>query len=89
LFAIRWARPLANHDTQLVGLLLQLAHPLHLLGQIATDFRDLAFNGIHQFGESWPPLSPPLDTYGLRHGIPSALFKIEHTHRGSRTSIEI
>jgi len=50
---------------------MQLAHPLHLLGQVATDFHDLAFNGIGQFGGSWPPLSPLRGTYGLGHGIPS------------------
>src|SRR5205814_3789374 len=62
---LRWAGPLANHDTQLVGLLLQLAHSLHLHGKVATDFRDLAFNGIEQFGGSAPPLSPPRATYDL------------------------
>jgi hypothetical protein len=63
--------PLANYDTQLVGLLLQLTHPLHLHGQVTTDLHDVAFNGIRQFGGSAPPLSPPRGTYdlGLRHGI--------------------
>jgi hypothetical protein len=40
------ARPLANHRMQLVRLLLQLPHPLRLHGEVATDFRDLAFNSI-------------------------------------------
>jgi hypothetical protein len=40
------ADPLTDHRSQLVRLLLQLAHPLRLHGQIATDFRDLAFVGI-------------------------------------------
>ena len=65
------AGPLANHDTQLVGLLLQLAHPLHLHGQVTTDFHDLAFNGIRQFGGSAPPLSPPRGTYDLDFGMGS------------------
>ena len=63
--------PTRHHDTQLVGLLLQLAHPLHLPARSA-NLRNLAFNGIRQFGGSAPPLSPPRGTYdlGLRHGIP-------------------
>jgi hypothetical protein len=35
-----------NHGTQLVCLVLQLAHPLGLHSQIATEFRDLAFDHI-------------------------------------------
>ena len=58
--------PLPNLDTQRVGLLLQLAHPLDLHGQVATDFRDLAFNGIRQYGGSAPPLSRPRGTYDFR-----------------------
>lgn len=44
----RRAGPFANHDLQLVSLLLQLAHPLDLHRQVATKFRDLAFDGIWQ-----------------------------------------
>src|SRR5687767_7137947 len=43
---LRLDGPLANHDTQLVGLILQSAHPLHLHRHVTTDFRDLAFNGV-------------------------------------------
>src|SRR5687768_360411 len=69
---LRLAGPLANHDTQLVGLILQLAHPLHLHRHVTTDFRDLAFNGVRHFGGPAPALSPPRGTYdlGLRHGFP-------------------
>jgi len=53
---------------------LQLAHPLHLHGQVATDLHDLALNGIRQYGGSAPPLSLPRGTndLGLRHSIPQA-----------------
>jgi hypothetical protein len=40
------AGPLANHPAQLIGLLLQLPHPLSLNGEIPTKFRDLAFDDI-------------------------------------------
>jgi hypothetical protein len=43
---VRVAGPLANGPAQLVGLLLQLPHPFHLHGEIATEFRDLAFHNI-------------------------------------------
>jgi hypothetical protein len=43
---------------QFVGLLLQLPRPLRLDGEIATEFRDLAFDSIRQFGRSRPPVSP-------------------------------
>jgi hypothetical protein len=43
---------LANRRPQLVRLVLQLPHPLRLDGEIATDFRDLAFDNIRQFGRS-------------------------------------
>ena len=62
---LRFADPLANHDAQFVGLLLQLAHPLHLHGHVTTDFRDLTFDGVRQFGGSAPPLRPPRGTYHL------------------------
>jgi len=42
-------RPLAKRCPQLVRLLLQLPHPLHLHRQVATDLLDLAFEGIWQF----------------------------------------
>lgn len=63
---------MTNHHTQLICLLLQLPHPLRLDGQVATDFRDVAFNSIRQLGESEPPGFSPhgnLDS-GLRHRIP-------------------
>jgi hypothetical protein len=37
--------PLADYGSQLVRLLLQLAYPLRLDGQVATHFGDLAFDG--------------------------------------------
>ena len=46
------ACPLAKRCPQLVRLLLQLPHPLHLLRQVATDLLDLAFEGIWQFRPS-------------------------------------
>jgi hypothetical protein len=66
------AGPFAKHDTQLVGLLLQLAHPFRLHGQIATDFGHLAFDGIGQLSGSEPPVSPPRarSDPGLPHGFP-------------------
>ncbi len=80
-FTINWlavsrlglAGPLANHSTQLVGLIMQLPHPLRLHCEIATDFRDLAFDCIRQFGGSAPRPSPQRAAYdfGLRHSIPS------------------
>jgi hypothetical protein len=51
------AGPLANRRTQLIGLLLQLPHPLPLNGEIATEFRDLAFDDIRQIGGSRPSVS--------------------------------
>jgi len=36
----------ADHRSQLVSLLLQLAHPLRLHRQIATDLRHPAFDAI-------------------------------------------
>jgi hypothetical protein len=50
---------LANHQTQLIGLLLQLPHPLRLDRQVATHFRDVAFNSIQQLGRSGPPEFSP------------------------------
>ena len=38
------AGPLTNQRLQLVGLLLQLTHPLRLQGQVPAQFRDLAFD---------------------------------------------
>jgi hypothetical protein len=46
--------PLANDPPQLIGLLLQLPHPFCLHGEIAAQFRDLAFDDIRQFGEPRP-----------------------------------
>ena len=54
----RPAGPLADHPAQLIGLLLQLPHPLPLNGEIPTEFRDLAFDNIRQFGGSKPDVSP-------------------------------
>jgi hypothetical protein len=51
------AGPLANGSTQLVGLLLELPHPLRFHGKIATDFHDLAFDAIRHFGGWRPPVS--------------------------------
>ena len=51
------AGPLANYSTQLVGLLLQLMYPLRLHGEIAAEFRDLAFDNIWQFGGPRSPVS--------------------------------
>ena len=51
------ADPLANRATQLVSLLFQLPHPLRLIGEIATDFDDPAFDNIRQFGGSAQLLS--------------------------------
>jgi hypothetical protein len=34
-----------------------LAHPLRLLGEIPTEFYDLAFDNIRQFGGSGPSVS--------------------------------
>jgi hypothetical protein len=53
---VRLGGPLANHPAQLVGLLLQLPHPLRFHGEIAAEFRHLAFN-IREFRESRPPLA--------------------------------
>jgi len=44
--------PLSNDSTQLAGLLLQLPYALRLHSQIATEFLDLAFDNIRQFGGS-------------------------------------
>jgi hypothetical protein len=51
---------------------MQLPHPLRLYCEIATDFRDLAFDCIRQFGGSAPRPSPRRAAYdfGLRHSIP-------------------
>jgi hypothetical protein len=54
---IAGAGPLANNPTQLIGLLFHLPHPLPLNGEIATEFRDLAFDNIRQFGGSRPSVS--------------------------------
>jgi hypothetical protein len=40
----------AKHGTQFVCLLLELAHPLRLHGEIATDLRDLALDSIREIG---------------------------------------
>ena len=70
----RFAHPLANDHTQFVGPLLQLVYPLHLHGHVTADFRDLAFNGVRQFGGFAPTLSSPHGTCHLglrrrfRHG---------------------
>jgi hypothetical protein len=52
---------------------LELAHPLRLHGEIATDFSDLAFDNIRQFGGSRPLVFAQLAACdcGLRHGISS------------------
>jgi hypothetical protein len=52
---------------------LELAHPLRLLGKIATEFSDLAFNNIRQFGGSRPLVfaQPAASDGGLRHRISS------------------
>ena len=71
----RFARPLANGEPQFVCPLLQLPYPLHLYRHVTTDFRDLAFNGVRQFGGFAPPLSPPdgshhcLSRKALRHQL--------------------
>lgn len=44
--------PLANRGPQLVRLFLELAHPLRLHREIATDFFDLTFDSSRQFGTS-------------------------------------
>jgi len=41
---------LANRRPQFVRLVLQLADPLRLDGEIPTDFRDLAFDNFRGFG---------------------------------------
>jgi hypothetical protein len=38
-----------------MGLLLQLTELLRLHGQVAADFRHLAFESIRQFSASEPP----------------------------------
>jgi hypothetical protein len=48
------AGALPKYPRQLIGLLLQLPHPLCHHCEIATDFRDLAFDSIRQFGGSTP-----------------------------------
>jgi hypothetical protein len=42
------AGPMAEGRAQLVRLLVQLPHALHLHGHVATDFLDLALEGIRQ-----------------------------------------
>jgi len=82
----RFARPFANDDPQFVGPLLQLAQPLHLHGHVTTDFRDLTFNGVRQFGGCAPLLSSPHGTCdsGFRHRVndneecETVLFDCEH-----------
>jgi hypothetical protein len=49
---------LANRRPQLIGLLLQLPEVFRLLGEIATDLRDLAFDSIRQIGGPAPVPSP-------------------------------
>jgi hypothetical protein len=69
--ALRTRCPLSNHATQLVGLLAELMHPLRVHCQIATDFRDLAFDGIRQF-RGWAPRPSPrraVNDFGLRQSI--------------------
>ena len=51
---------------------MQLPHPLRLHCEIATDFRDLTFDGIRQFG-GWASRPSPWragNDLGLRHSIP-------------------
>jgi hypothetical protein len=45
----------ANQPPQFVGLLLHLTHSLRFHGEIATQFRDLAFDHIRPFGRLRPP----------------------------------
>jgi len=42
---------------QLVRLLLQLPHPFRLHREIATEFRDLAFDSVRRRGGRRQPLS--------------------------------
>jgi hypothetical protein len=51
------AGPTPDHPTQLIGLLLQLPHPLPLNGEIPTEFCDLTFDNIRQFGGLRPSVS--------------------------------
>ena len=55
-------RPLAKRCPQLVRLLLQLPHPLHLHRQVATDLLDLAFKGTWKFRASDQASLPPRAT---------------------------
>ena len=59
-----------NHGTQLVSLLLELARPLRLHGEVATDFSDVALDKIRQVGRSRPLVfaQPAACDGGLRHG---------------------
>jgi hypothetical protein len=65
--------PPANGSAQLVGLLLHLPHPLRFHSKIATEFHDLTFNNIRQFGGWRPPVRTRRAPCGcgLRHSIPS------------------
>jgi hypothetical protein len=67
----RIAGPFVDHGTQFVGLLVELPHPLGLFGEIATEFRDLAFDRTGQFDGPAAPGSPPRSAYspGFRHSI--------------------
>ena len=70
------ACPLSNRSTQLVGLLLQLPDPLRLLGEIATEFGDLAFYNIGQCGGSRRQLATrrPTCYCRLRHNPPGSRY---------------
>jgi hypothetical protein len=52
---------------------MELAHPLRLLGEIATQFSDLAFHHIRQFDGSRLLVfaQPATCDCGLRHSISS------------------
>ena len=66
----RLAGPVADHDSQFVGLFLQLTPALHLRGHVPTDFRDLAFNEVRQSGGSPPALPSPRTCHlGFRHAL--------------------
>ena len=71
------AGPLANHVAQLICLLLKLAHPLRLHGEITTDFRDVAVDPLRQFGASQPAPVFRARRVGLREfGMASLLRRI-------------
>ena len=65
------ADPLSNGQSQFVSLHFQLPHPLHLDGEVATEFCDLAFDRSPHLGDARPSASAWRATYecGLGHSI--------------------